>query len=77
MRVIWIEADTVELTGLKTDVDRLELELSRPLCELNKENQLPKLMELEPKLTSDPKKEETFLISDLKWFQTRMLFEKV
>ena len=36
VRVIWIEADTVELTGLKTDVDRLELELSRPLCELNK-----------------------------------------
>lgn len=86
-KLVWLDGETVELTGLKADVDKLENELiannetreRKQSLNSNKENSIPKLMSRsrnvsETKTTSS--ETETFLISDLKWFQTRMLFEK-
>ena len=73
VNVVWIDETTIELSGLITQVDSAISRLNQKPLPIKTGNQIG-AVGIKPVIAASA--EETFLISDLKWFQTRMLFEK-
>ena len=73
VNVVWIDQTTIELSGLITEVDLAIGRLNQKPLPIRNANQMG-AVGIKPVVAASA--EETFLISDLKWFQTRMLFEK-
>lgn len=83
MMYSWIDETSIELTGLLTDIKIVQNSLNKENINHSHNNGVKKLSnETEKKIISSEKvdsktsSEETFQISDLKWFQTKMLFER-
>ena len=81
IKIVWIDSKTVELTGLNSEIDKAIkcLASNEPVLNnsSNKNSTVSKsngTTNLASNFNQEPK--ESFVISDLKWFQTHILFEK-
>lgn len=74
MMIKWLNDDSIDVTGLREDLNKIQNKLK--IVNPEKINKSLVMENLESKANVLEFTEETFQISDLKWFQTKMLHER-